>query len=299
MELPGPPGERFDYLRVDPAGGRIFVTHLGAGQVYVVSLKDQKVLATIPGTPGVEDVAYVPEMNRLYSSNWGENKIGVIDLATMKVIERIPTGNKPDGMEYAAPFGKVYVSNERANAETAIDVRTGKTTEIKFDSETGVPRYDPVARKLYVNLQDRSELAVIDPATDKLVERIRLPGCRGNHGMALDPERHRVFLACAGGNNVAVLDLDKKQVVASVDIPRGVDFIEFDPGLRRLYAACISGAIAVIQQGDGDRYTALEELRLESVHTVAVDPTTHRVYATLEREGGKPVAKLVVFEPAN
>lgn len=98
IDLPGLPGERFDYLRVDEVGRRLFVTHLGAGQIYVVSLGDHKV-ATIRGAQGVEDVAYVPELNRLYTSNWGENRIGVADLDTMQVIDRIPTATKPDGMD--------------------------------------------------------------------------------------------------------------------------------------------------------------------------------------------------------
>ena len=68
IDVPGPLGERFDYMRVDDAGRRLFVTHLGANQTYVVSLTTLAV-ATIRGTPGVEDVAYVAELNRLYTSN--------------------------------------------------------------------------------------------------------------------------------------------------------------------------------------------------------------------------------------
>ncbi len=297
-DLPGPGGLRFDYLRVDAAGGRLFVTHLSANQIYVVGLNDLRVIGTIKGTPGVEDVAYVPELNRLYTSNWGENKIGVVDLTRMEVVERIATANKPDGIEYVSAVGKVYVSNERGKVESVIDVRTNKTiAEIKFDSETGVPRYDSVAGKLYVNLQDRSVIAVIDPTTDKITDRIPVPGCSGNHGMALDPEHHRMFLGCEGGSKLAVVDLDRGQVIATFDLPAGVDFVDYDPGLRRIYAACGAGAIAIVQQDDPDHYRRLEDLRAESVHTVVVDPSTHLVYATQEREGGRGIARLVVFQP--
>jgi DNA-binding beta-propeller fold protein YncE len=64
---------------------------------------------------------------------------------------------------------------------------------LRFDSETGMPQYDPIARKVYVNLQDQNILAVIDPLTDKVVERYSVGRCKGNHGMALDPEHHRAF----------------------------------------------------------------------------------------------------------
>jgi hypothetical protein len=56
--------------------------------------------------------------------------------------------------------------------------------------------YDPTADLVYVNLQDRNELAVIALATDKVVGRYPVVGCKGNHGMALDVAHHRAFVAC-------------------------------------------------------------------------------------------------------
>ena len=49
---------------------------------------------------------------------------------------------------------------------------------LHFDSETGMPQYDPVARKVYVNLQGQNMFAVIDPATDQVVGRYRLGSAR-------------------------------------------------------------------------------------------------------------------------
>jgi len=69
-----------------------------------------------------------------------------------------------------------------------------------FDRETGMPQYDPVARKVYVNLQDQDIFAVIDPARDEVVGRYAVGRCKGNHGMALDPEHHRAFLSCEETN---------------------------------------------------------------------------------------------------
>src|SRR5207245_9579868 len=106
----------------------------------------------------------------------------------MAVIKKLPTETKPDGIAYAAPFRKAYVSNERAKAESVIDVTTDTIVKVlRFDSETGVPQYDPVARTVYVNLQDQNILAVIDPATDGVVGQYPVPRSRGTHGMALDP----------------------------------------------------------------------------------------------------------------
>jgi hypothetical protein len=47
---------------------------------------------------------------------------------------------------------------------------------------------------VYVNLQDQNIFAAIDPATDKVEGKYSV-NMQGNHGMALDPEHHRAFLA--------------------------------------------------------------------------------------------------------
>src|SRR5260370_25698919 len=109
----------------------------------------------------------------------------------MSVIKKLPTEAKPDGSAYAEPFRKLYVSDERGKAEAVVDVDKDEIVKtLKFNSETGMPQYDPVARKVYVNLQDEDTFAVIDPATDTVVGRYPVGRCKGNHRMALDPAHH-------------------------------------------------------------------------------------------------------------
>src|SRR5438128_5378746 len=241
FELPGPPGKRFDYLTIDEDDNYLLSAHLGAGLLHVVDLRANAVVKTVPDVPGIEGVAYIAEGKKIYTANWGENKIGVIDVARMAVVKRLPTEAKPDGIAYAAPFHKAYVSNERAKAESVIDVRGDTIVKVlRFDSETGVPQYDPIARKLYGNLQDQNVLAVIDPATDGVVGQYPVQGCRGNHGMAIDPEHHRAFLSCEGNDTLTVFDLDTRRAIAHLPMAKGADVVMFDPGLGRVYVACSS-----------------------------------------------------------
>jgi YVTN family beta-propeller protein len=298
IELPGPAGKRFDYLAVDSEDHYLFCAHLAAGNLYVLDLRTNKVLHTIPDVPGVEGVEYVPDLKKVYTSDAHENQIGVIDLATMKVIKKIPTESKPDGSTYAAPFQKLYVSDERAKALAVVDVTKDEVVHmLRFASETGMPQYDPVAKLVYVNLQDQNIFAVIDPARDTVVGRHPVGRCRGNHGMALDPEHHRAFLACEQNNLLTVFDLDKHEPIAHLPLPEGADVVKFDPGLSRIYVACYSGAISVIQQKDPAHYSKLGDVRVaHAVHSLAVDPETHRVYAPEQEESGVPVARLIVFD---
>ncbi|HKT24990.1 MAG TPA: YncE family protein [Terriglobales bacterium] len=298
FDLPGPGGRRFDYLTIDPDDHYLISAHLAAGQTYVIDLRTNKLVATVTDTPGVEGVEYVPESKKVYTSNAGDNTIGVIDLRQMKVIKKLRTERKPDGSAYAAPFHKLYVSDERGHAEAIVDVTKDEIVNtLHFDSETGMPQYDPVARKVYVNLQDQNLFAVIDPANDQVIGRYPVGKCKGNHGMTLDPEHHRAFLSCEENDLMTVFDLDKHQAIAYLPLADGPDVIKFDPGLGRIYAACYSGAISVFHQDDPNHYRKIEDFNVQhAVHSLAVDPETHRLYTPEQEENGKPVARMIVYE---
>src|SRR5579864_8989366 len=301
FDLPGPPGKRFDYLTIDRDDHYLISAHLAAQQTYVIDLRTNKLVATVSDTPGAEGVEYVPELRKCYTSNAGDNTIGVVDLREMKVVKKLPTERKPDGSAYAAPFHKLYVSDERGKAEAIVDVTKDEIIKtLHFESETGMPQYDPVARKIYVNLQDQNIFAVIDPANDEVVGRYAVGKCRGNHGMAVDPERHRAFLSCEENNMMTVFDLDKHEPVAFLPLADGPDVIKFDSGLQRIYVACYSGAISVFHQDDAEHYRKVEDFAVQhAVHTLAIDLSTHRVYTPEQEENGKPVSRMIVYEAVN
>jgi YVTN family beta-propeller protein len=298
IELPGPKGKRFDYVTTDPDDHFIVVAHMYGNQTYFVDTRTNQVAATVTDTPGVEGVEYVPDKKKVYTSNSGDNTIGVIDVVQRKVVKKLKTEAKPDGSTYAKPFHKLYVSDERAKAEAIVDTRTDTIVKtLHFDSETGMPQYDPVAKLVYVNLQDINRFAVIDPNDDRVVSQYAVGHCRGNHGMALDTERHRAFLVCEENNLLAVFDLEKHEVIQDLAIPGGGDVVKYDPGLRRIYVACYSGAISVIQMDDPNHFRKLADVPApRKVHSLAVDAETHRVYAPLQEDDGAPASRLVVYE---
>jgi DNA-binding beta-propeller fold protein YncE len=267
--------------------------------LYVIDVRTNKVAKAVPGVPGITGLEYVPELRKVYTSDWGEEKIGVVDLRTMTVIKRLPTASKPNGSVYAAPFRKVYVANTLGKAVSVVDVGKDEIVKrLKFNSETGMPQYDSVARRVYVNLRSTNEVAEIDPLKDSIIGTYPVEGCRYNHGMAIDSEHHRAFLLCGGSRTMTVFALDSHRAIAHLPLAQAADVIKFDAGLGRIYAACSSGVIGVYHEDDADHFRKVEDFPVQKlVHSLAVDTTTHRVYAPEQEENGTPVARMIVYEP--
>ena len=97
IDLPGPKGQRFDYLTMDDEDSYLLSAHLGPGILYVVDVRTNKLVKAIPGVPGITGLEYVPGLRKVYTSDWGEEKIGVVDLRKMSVVKRLATAAKPNG----------------------------------------------------------------------------------------------------------------------------------------------------------------------------------------------------------
>ena len=298
IDLPGPKGQRFDYLTMDDEDHWLLSAHLGPGILYVIDVQTNKVVKAIPGVPGITGLEYAPGLRKVYTSDWGEEKIGVVSLNSMSVIKRLATAAKPNGSTYAAGFHKVYVADTLGKAVAVVDVDKDETIKtLSFKSETGMPQYDSVAKRVYVNLRNTNEVAEIDPATDTVLGVYPLEGCRYNHGMAVDSEHHRAFLLCNGTKTLTVFALDAHKALAHLPLPQAADVVKFDPGIGRIYAACSGGFISVFQEDDMDHYRKLEDFPVQRmVHSLAVDTATHRVYAPEQQENGRPVARMIVYE---
>ncbi len=145
----------------------------------------------------------------------------------MTVIKRLATASKPNGSTYAAPFHKMYVSDTLGKAVAIVDVEKDEIIKtLEFKSETGMPQYDSVSRKVYVNLRNADEVAEIDPATDKVLGTYPVDVCRYNHGMAIDSEHHRAFLLCGGTKALTVFALDTHKSIAHLPLPAGADVVQ-------------------------------------------------------------------------
>ncbi len=287
---------RFDYQSIDPQRGLLFIAHLGASQIVVFDLKQQKVAAYIPQVAGVHGLIAVPEIGRVYAAETGSRQVAIVDSQTFQIIAQADGGEYPDGVAFDAENQKVFVSDESGGADIVIDARTNqRINRIDLGGEVGNTQYDGVGHQIIAAAQGRNQLALIDPQQEQVRAYIDLPGCDGPHGFYVDSPSRTAFVSCADNAKLVLVDLNTKRVVTSDSVGDDPDVLAFDYSLHRLYVAAESGIIAVFAA----RGSTLEKIGqghlAPSAHTIAVDSQTHRVYVPLENVNGRPVLR--VYEP--
>jgi DNA-binding beta-propeller fold protein YncE len=123
ITLPGP-ANRFDYQSIDPAAGRLYLSHMDAGRLVVFDLDSARVVREIERLPRVTGVWAVPEHHRVFASAAGAHEVAVIDDRALEVVARVGGIRFPDGIAYARDADKVFVSDESGEADVVIDART-------------------------------------------------------------------------------------------------------------------------------------------------------------------------------
>ena len=296
IPLPGP-ANRFDYQSIDPARGRLYLSHMNAGRLVVFDLDSARVVRDVEGLPRVTGVWAVPEHHHVYASAAGAHEVAVIDDRTLSVVARVGGIRFPDGIAYASEADKVFVSDESGNADVVIDARTlTKRATIPLGGEAGNTHYDSVSKCILVAVQTRDQFVAIDAVSEQVVARYDVPGVDGPHGFTLDEARRLAFVTGEGNAALAVVDLRTMRVVQRLKVGDDPDVLAWDPAWRRLYVASESGVLSSFWVV-GDTLLPLGDLRAPHAHSVSVDPRTHRVYLPLESVEGRPVLRVLAPTP--
>jgi DNA-binding beta-propeller fold protein YncE len=293
VPLPGH-ASRFDYQSFDQALGRLFVSHMGAGQLVVFDVHAGKVIGVLDGFPTVTGVLAVPAEHRVYASAAGAHAVLVVDDSTLEIVVRVPGPDFPDGIAYAASERRLFVSDESGGRDFVLDATTNAVVaRVALGGEAGNTQYDPGSHCVIVAVQTVNQLAVIDPATVRVVRRITLDGViRHPHGISIDAPHRLAFIAGEASATLGVLDLNTLQLRQVLPIGKDPDVLAFDPALGRLYVAAESGVVALFEER-GRSLVQLGWYRAPHAHSVAVDPGTHRVYLPLANLGGRPVLRIL------
>src|ERR1041385_1781500 len=285
--------EYFDYIAVDSAARRVYLSH--GTEIIVIDADTGASKGTITGLKQDHGVAFAPEFNRGFITDGGDGKVVIFDLKTLKRIGEAKADKDTDSIVYDPASKRVFAMNGDPHSSTVIDAKTGKVVET-IDLGGG-PEFAVADGKgtVYVNIEDKDELVAIDSKSLKIKSRWPLAPAGAPTALAIDLAHRRLFSAGRKPQMLVVLDADNGKVIQSFPISAGVDAAAYDPETGLIFASTREGRIHIFHQDSPDKYSEVETIKTAfgaktlglhtRKHTVFVDTAD---FAQPSRSDGRP-----------
>jgi DNA-binding beta-propeller fold protein YncE len=276
MKLGGDGG--WDYATLDEAGKLLYVTR--STHTMVVDVARGKIVQDIAGQGRSHGVALVPAVGRGFISDGKAGAVLVFDLNSAAVLGKVAAADDADSIIYDPASNRVLVFCGDAHRMVAIapdvDPKGGNaaaTADLSGSPEFAVA--DGLGR-VFVNIEDKDEVAVIDTKQMKVIAR--WPTGPGSHptGMAMDQASRRLFVGCRN-KKLVVMNADDGKIVADFPIGAFVDATAFNQGL--VFASCADGTLTLVREVSADKFELAQTVKTEpGAGTMAVDGHSGTVY---------------------
>jgi DNA-binding beta-propeller fold protein YncE len=287
---------QWDFVTVDSVGHRLFIAR--GDRVMISDPTTGRLLGEIGGLHGAQHVAVVTASGHGFITSGDDGKVVMFDLETLKVLARTPAAADADVIVYDPASHRVFSFNGTAKSATAIDPASGArigTIPLGGSPEFGVA--DGMGH-IYFNVASRDEVAELDTRSMKVTRHWSIAGCKEPSGLALDAVNRRIFSVCSN-RRMAVSDAMAGRVVATLPIGGSPDGVVYDPITGDAFSANGEGTVTVVHEDTPARFHVAQTLpTMPGARTIALDPTTHRVYTVANGSGGKgkAVFTLLVIE---
>jgi len=269
------PDGGFDYATYDAATGNIlmprtdFTTVIDTKTNKVSQIKNADhghIALPVPGTP-------------LLVLTQRAGTVRITDKTKDTVVADLLVGKNPDGATYDPLTKMVFVMNHDDGNSTMVDVAAKRSVAtIKVGGELEFPVSDG-AGKVFVNVANVPEIAVIDVKTKQVTARYKLAGCMDASGLAYIAESKLLISACA--NEMAkVVDANTGKEVASLKIGAAPDAVIYDAARKLAFIPSGgAGVLEVISLADPAHISVIQHVQTErGSRTGTVDPTTGKLY---------------------
>ena len=282
----------WDYPAVDEELGLLFLSH--GDFVDVVNIATGRKTATIDGLAGVHGIALAADLHRGYISNGRAGTVTVFELPSLKKIaEWRATGDNPDAILYDKASQRVFTFNGRGRNITEFDAKSGAvvaTIPVYAKPEFAVSRGNGI---VYVNLEDKGEIAEIDASKGKLVRTWSIVPCESPSGLAMDTKNARLFSVC-GNQLMAVSDADAGRILTTVPIGQGPDGAAFDPAKNLAFSSNgRDGTLTVVEEVTPDKFRVVETVdTARGARTIILDTRSHHLYLPTANFGPPPAATI-------
>jgi DNA-binding beta-propeller fold protein YncE len=289
IPLGAAPGGReyFDYITVDPAARRVYVSH--GTEVKVLDADSAAVVGTISGLQQCHGVAVVNELGKGFITDGAAAKVVIFDLASLKVTGEVKTEKDADAIIYDPASKRIFSFNGDPHTTTVIDPANG--TVVKSLPLGGGPEFAVADGKgmVYDNIEDTNEVVAIDSRALTVKSRWPVAPAGGPTAMAMDREHRRLFSAGRNPQMLVVMDADTGKVIQSSPITAGADAAAYEPETGLVFVSTREGMIHIFHEDSPNKFSAVESVKTEfGAKTMGLDTKTHNLFVDTADFGAAP-----------
>ncbi len=249
---------------VAPDGSRYYISNEGRSTLDVVDRKTLAVTRSIPLSGHPNNIAISKDGRRVYVSiAVAPGAVDVIDTASLEDVKSIPVKGAVHNT-YVTPDGKYVVSGSiQGKTITVIDQKT-ETPEWVLEMDRGIrpmaflTNPDGSTKWIFVQLSAINGFAVVDFATHKEINRIKLPslapgktpylyGGNESHGMAVTSDGKTLVVNSRLNSSIYFYSLPDLKVLGSTEVGHSPDWVTLTPDGKRAYVAnAASNSVSVV-----------------------------------------------------
>jgi DNA-binding beta-propeller fold protein YncE len=224
--------------------------------------------------------------NRLFATPEDYKAVLVLDVKTGKLVHTIGGIERPHAVLYREDVNRIYVTDGEAGDVKIFDGTTyALLSSVKLLEDADSIGYDPATKYLYIDNgggdvhQTYSMISVVDTKAGKKLADIKIDGDT-LEAMALEKSSSKIYVNNKAKNQVDVVDRDKREAVAGWPVTKCQTNVAmaFDEANHRLFSACRSGQVAVLDTQTGKEIAALPITK--GVDDMTYDSASKRVYAS-------------------
>jgi DNA-binding beta-propeller fold protein YncE len=279
----------FDYVTADPDGRNLYVARSGpGGHIGVFNLDTLAQVGDIPGTS-----SHGGAVDTVTGHGFATSKpVTMFDAKTFAILKKIDVEGNPDGYLNDVYNHHFYVLSHSAPNITVLDDKDGSilgTIDIGGAPEQAAT---DARGKIFVDIEDKSAIAVIDANTMKMVGKYDLSSKGGGcAGLALDVKNSILFASCREKNNMIILSATDGHIIADLPIGVGSDGATFNPATMEAFSSQGDGTLTVIKENSPTDFAVEQTVATPArAKTLTLDTKTNQIYLITAEYGPVPAA---------
>jgi hypothetical protein len=285
----------FDYVTADSDNRTVYVARSGpAGHLGVFNLDTLTQVGDMPGF-GSHGGAVDDSTGHGFATS---KPVTMFDAKTYTEIKKIDTGGSPDGYLNDPSNHHFYILSHTAPNITVLDDKDGAilgTIDIGGAPEQAVT---DLKGHLYVDIEDKDAIAVIDTKTMKMTGKYDVSSKGGGcAGLALDAKNGILFAACRDKKNMIILSATDGHIITTLPTGNGVDGAVFNPDTMEAFASAGDGTLTIVKENSPTSF-AVEQVLTTPTHAkvCTLDTKTGHII-TITAEYGPPPAPVAGAAP--